>query len=926
MNRDDEIFAEALGLPTEARAALLDRSYAGDPALRVRIESLLAAYAAVGDFLETPADDLTIPLPDEKPGDTIGRYTLIRKIGEGGCGTVYLAEQKEPVRRRVALKVIKPGMDTRQVIMRFEGERQALAMMHHPDIAQVFDAGATDAGRPYFVMEFVDGLPVTQFCDEHCLPLAARLTLFARACLALQHAHQKGVIHRDIKPSNILVARHDGVPTPKVIDFGIAKATQERLTEQTLVTGVGQFIGTPAYMSPEQADQRDLDIDTRSDVYSLGVLLYELLAGRRPFDPKTLARSGIDDIRRIIREVEPPRPSARYAALAATERATVASLRGATPAQLAALLRGELDWIVMRCLEKDRDRRYGTAQELADDVRRCLRDEPVVARPASELYRVRKFVARHRLACASAAALALTLIAGTVVSVRQAVRATRAERTATAERAAAQRRQEQAEGLVTFLLGDFHTELKRVGRLNLLDAVGAQAMAYFAALEPRDLTDTALARQAKALTQIGETRMEEARYSDAAEAFTKAYARAAALCARHPQDGDMLLERTHAEYWIGYVGAKRGDLPTQRQWFTRSRDSAVALMALEQNSPRAQAEFASSQDNLAALESGCGNLAAARSGFLAERATLDEMLAANPGDSRLLAQLADNASWLGHVAEFEGNYAEASERFTDMSSRYQGLVNREPAIANWKYSLASSAMFFGDLQVITGQRAGAAASFARARQLFVPLVAQDPRNREWSLKLQLVQLREAALLLADGRAAAATSLLAGTREQLQALVAAEPSGRHFNRDLATAWRLEGRLRWDARQPGANEAVARAIELGERLITSARADDWVTCEFAESNNLAGRIAFSEGQPGLARRYWQRALAVLTPRLSNSNDWRFLDPAAQALALLGEDEKARPLIERLHRIGYHPPDPLAASILDAAALPVPSTNNH
>ena len=223
MNRDDEIFAEALGLPTEARAALLDRSYAGDPALRVRIESLLAAYAAVGDFLETPADDLTIPLPDEKPGDTIGRYTLIRKIGEGGCGTVYLAEQKEPVRRRVALKVIKPGMDTRQVIMRFEGERQALAMMHHPDIAQVFDAGATDAGRPYFVMEFVDGLPVTQFCDEHCLPLAARLTLFARACLALQHAHQKGIIHRDVKPSNILVALHDGVPTPKVIDFGIAK-------------------------------------------------------------------------------------------------------------------------------------------------------------------------------------------------------------------------------------------------------------------------------------------------------------------------------------------------------------------------------------------------------------------------------------------------------------------------------------------------------------------------------------------------------------------------------------------------------------------------------------------------------------------------------------------------------------------------------
>ncbi|HWA87867.1 MAG TPA: serine/threonine-protein kinase, partial [Opitutus sp.] len=364
MNRDDEIFGDAIDLPAAERAAFLDRACAGDAPRRARIDALLAAYDAAENFLQREPIERPPPPPEEKPGDVIGRYTLLKKIGEGGCGIVYLAEQTEPVRRRVALKVIKLGMDTRQVILRFEAERQALAMMDHPDIARVFDAGATAAGRPYFVMEFVDGVPITKFCDEHSVAMPARLELFARVCLAMQHAHQKGIIHRDVKPSNILVALHDGVPAPKVIDFGIAKATQGRLTEHTLLTGLEQLIGTPAYMSPEQAELRDLDIDTRSDVYSLGVLLYELLTGQPPFDPKSLVQAGVDEIRRIIREVEPPRPSTRISTLPDADRATVARLRGAAPTQLTTTLRGDLDWIVMRCLEKDRDRRYGTAHEL----------------------------------------------------------------------------------------------------------------------------------------------------------------------------------------------------------------------------------------------------------------------------------------------------------------------------------------------------------------------------------------------------------------------------------------------------------------------------------------------------------------------------------------------------------------------------------
>ena len=370
----------------------------------------------------------------EKPGTKIGHYILKRALGEGGFGTVYLAEQLEPVKRQVALKVIKLGMDTKEVIARFEAEKQALALMDHPNIAKVFDAGATTSGRPYFVMELVDGIPVTEYCDQHRLRTRQRLELFSEICTAVQHAHQKGVIHRDIKPSNVLVSNVDGHATPKVIDFGIAKATSARLTEKTFFTHEAQIIGTPAYMSPEQAGASDLDVDTRSDIYSLGVLLYEMLSGATPFDSVELRSAGYAEIQRIIREVEPPLPSSRASSLGPRldETAQHQHLRGP---QLIKGLKGELDWIVMKCLEKDRARRYETANGLSRDVTRYLANEPVVASPPSRTYRLKKLMIRNRAVFAAGTAMVVLLAAGVVGTGIGLVRAKQAERQAVSEAA-----------------------------------------------------------------------------------------------------------------------------------------------------------------------------------------------------------------------------------------------------------------------------------------------------------------------------------------------------------------------------------------------------------------------------------------------------------------------------------------------------------
>jgi serine/threonine protein kinase/Tfp pilus assembly protein PilF len=550
------IFDRALDLtdPVE-RAAYLEEACGQDAGLRARVESLLRSHERAGSFLQGAAigSAATLGLPiTEKPGTVIGPYKLLQQIGEGGMGVVYMAEQTEPVERRVALKIIKPGMDTRQVIARFEAERHALALMDHPNIARVVDAGTTETGRPHFVMELVKGVPITQYCDEHHLTPRERLELFVPVCHAVQHAHQKGIIHRDLKPTNVLVAEYDDRPVPKIIDFGVAKAIQQRLTEQTVFTQLGQVVGTIDYMSPEQAKLNELDVDTRSDIYSLGVLLYELLTGETPLDPHRLRSAAFDEMLRIIREEEPPKPSLRLSS--SESLPSIAANRQIEPKKLSTLVRGELDWIVMKALEKDRARRYETANAFAADIEHYLNDEAVQACPPSAAYRFRKFARRNKGFLAATAIIGLILLAASLVSTWQAVRATRAFRAemqareeaeqaqglaqqradeATAARAEAERAAAEAQAVADFVVNDLLGSAKpeeTLGREVTVKEVLANAEKRIdTAFKEQPLREAAVRRtMAEVYRALGQYEAAERHARRAAELHTKL------LGAEHP--------------------------------------------------------------------------------------------------------------------------------------------------------------------------------------------------------------------------------------------------------------------------------------------------------------------------------------------------------------------------------------------------------
>jgi serine/threonine protein kinase/tetratricopeptide (TPR) repeat protein len=617
--RVKEVFLAALEKDAAGRPAFLAEACGSDADLRRQVDGLLAQHASAGSFLEGPAGDPSPTIDEhasELQGTIIGPYKLLQQIGEGGMGTVFMAEQNHPVQRKVALKIIKPGMDSHQVIARFEAERQALALMDHANIAKVFDAGTTAEGRPYFVMELVRGVPLTRYCDEHHLPPKQRLQLFVPVCQAVQHAHHKGIIHRDLKPSNVLVAEYDDKPVPKVIDFGVAKATGPKLTELTMYTEFGQVVGTLEYMSPEQAKLNALDIDTRSDIYTLGVLLYELLTGTTPFEQKRLKQVAFDEVLRIIREEEPPRPSTR---LDTTEQLpAIAANRGLEPKRLSGLVRGELDWIVMRALEKDRNRRYDTASALAADIERYLADEPVHACPPSAWYRLRKAVHRHKSQVAAAVAMLVLVVLGAAASMWQAIRATRAE----------------------------HRTSEALTRVTAAQAQTREALDALT----EDVVETMFMKQ----NELGE---KEHAFLRKVAAFYEAFSEESASSA------EALFMRAKGHYTIAYLRGLLGERRDSVAGFRRAEAMLEQLVSEFPEEAVYRNKLARTEGNLAVALAKMGNQADAEPVLLRGIALGTKLVEDFPKDPEYRLDLANKYHDLAYLRELQHQYAEAEENY-----------------------------------------------------------------------------------------------------------------------------------------------------------------------------------------------------------------------------------------------------------------------
>ncbi|WP_406697429.1 protein kinase [Singulisphaera sp. Ch08] len=883
----EEIFSAALEIrDSEARSAFLDR-VCGVPGLRREVEQLLALDAGANDFLEAPASMPTLTSAfDSRPGDlepgtTIGPYKLLEAIGEGGMGTVYMAEQAEPVRRRVALKVIKPGMDSRQVVARFEAERQALAMMDHPNIAKVFDGGLTPWGRPYFVMELVRGLPITEYCDEQQLPIAERLDLFVLVCRAVQHAHQKGVIHRDIKPSNVLVTVVDGVGVPQVIDFGVAKAAVGALTEKTLFTGFHQFVGTPLYVSPEQAELSGVDVDTRSDIYSLGVLLYELLTGTTPFDPETLRRAAFDEMRRIIREEEPQRPSTRLGSLG-DQLSTVSARRKADPRRLGPSIKGELDWVVMKALEKDRRRRYETASDFAADVMRYLTDRPVEAFPPSNWYRFAKFARRNRAALATGVVLFLALTGGVAVSSWLAVRAIRAERRAEARTTQARR-----------AVDEMYTQVaeKWLAQQPKLTAVQAEflekALGFYEAFaaEQGDAPEAQF-EAARARHRVGVIQFAFGKFDQAAAASQQAVGQLEALAARHPTRPAYRTELAAACLSLATQEVELDRLDEAETLQKRAVSTLEAVAAEAPKGRESQVQLARSLAALGGLYERRGRYQEAEPLLRRGLGLFERLDAEGPLPHGLRDRLPNCELELGLVYRNTGRPAEAERCFRHAAQRLDRLSEDGLTSPGERSTLAVILANLASVQFDSGRLAEASESDGRAVGVLEALVAEHPEEH-FSRGLLLTTRKNLLIsLLAVERTEEAERVARRAVEEGDALVREYPDVPHYREDLAKLLVFAADL-YSVSPTEPSHDPKRAEKLAARALEMSSA----------SGENRGMALQSLGWARYRTGDWKGCIASLEKQSDYQRLGDFI--AAMAYWQLGDKAKARKVFDRRDR---------------------------
>jgi eukaryotic-like serine/threonine-protein kinase len=741
----ESIFGDAVEIASDAeRQAFVEQACAENANLRVQVEHLVEDHFRAGSFLQSPAELLeTAPLrgSDDTPGTQIGPYKLLEQIGEGGMGLVFVAAQQHPVRRTVALKLIKPGMDSNHVIARFEVERQALALMDHPNIAKVLDAGTTEAGRPYFVMELVRGIPITEYCDQARMPIRQRLEVFVQVCRAVQHAHTKGVIHRDIKPTNVLVTSHDGIPVPVVIDFGVAKALGQQLTDRTLHTGFAQLVGTPLYMSPEQAEFNQLGVDTRSDVYSLGVLLYELLTGVTPFDLTRLKSVAYDEFRRILREEEAPRLSVRVSTMG-KDLTTASERRGVDSRKLTKTLRGELDWIVLKALEKDRTRRYETASAFTTDVEHYLKDEPVEACPPSAGYRLRKLVRRHKVVLGTATMVAAALIAGTAVSVWQAVRAMQASRAEAEQRLRAEERTKQARDVVL----DFYV---RVAQEWLLDEPQLQGVRrefveralQFSRqmLDERPVDAEAMLELARTLRVIADLEGGIGQFAEAEQHCRQAIGLFDEM--RDTIQDPMRVHEGSARARLKLAGllSHQHQYPEVEELTRQGLVDAATALSVPGGDPQRRSRLMDTvgalEDTLANIQQMTGRLEDAQQARTRQIEVYRRLVSENPSDAKAHAYLGSALHNLSLLISRQNQNDAAIRLLEEAIAHDTRATELEPRRAYWRFLMSCHLGTLSAIYKLQGQ-SGPSEQTRRTAVRYMERLAEDyPRNVDYSIRL-----------------------------------------------------------------------------------------------------------------------------------------------------------------------------------------------